>query len=728
MPGNQRFGRSATTGNHRRQLARACKKFGLLVQPSALKVLAGELEARGGAESAGFLEFLALCRDRLASSPRGPSSSSRLLSLSLVEEVLTEEDQRKEGHRQDAILPRSGTGSKRSKVVLREEGERPGEEEAQSRALSATGRRRGSATKAPTSYRPPWKIVSAFETPRLVYDSLRRRFRYDPKDGSSSSSSLLMGTASDLMDARIQRYELVKQKVDRHREHHRESPLTTIDRLLGTASGKAHAKIHTTERTLLGMLRSHQGGLELEDPTGSVPLRIDPTATALDDRGVFLEGSLVLATGSHEESPSGTVFSCRSVELPPLEPRETTARILPPPPGGGPSGRRAHGPEAVESPVPIYALSNLCLDEAGCLERVGAVVDRMVRETGGDGSSSGTVGAVLVLFGNFGTPGGLSTAAALDELATLLAEKKIPARHSVLLVPGPADVGSNACWPLPAWDRRETPSSLHPFLAGGSNSGSSNSNRGHHPHSNASGTAAVHLCTNPCRLDFSDGRRVVLLRKDLVRESLRHRLLADGPRRDSPERPLASMVLYHALSQSHLSPHSLLAPSSGPVYWRCDHSMGLVPLPDLVVLGLDAEYLEEGVHYGRAGCRFVAPLSNPSRGEWQCAVAVLGRTGAGGTDPSAVRAGLHVEFDNDDESDGESDGESESDDEMEGREREEPGDEATANKENDDDDDDDDSSLEPTQATDRDIFERYRALGGTQTDTQLSQSTQLSAY
>ena len=34
--------------------------------------------------------------------------------------------------------------------------------------------------------------------------------------------------------------------------------------------------------------------------------------------------------------------------------------------------------------MPIYTLSNLCLDEELCLERVGAIIDRMIYETSGN--------------------------------------------------------------------------------------------------------------------------------------------------------------------------------------------------------------------------------------------------------------------------------------------------------------------------------------------------------
>lgn len=620
--------------NYRRQIARTCKKLGLLVQPNALPALIREMETNGNDK---FLELLQAFQNRLARAP-----SPRLVTLQLVEDFLSEQQQ--------------GVKKQRPKMVLEEEHEQDVEESQQNAYgqkpwQSETNRRPKAKTSKPLfsdSDQASWKVVSAFETPKLVYDSLRRQFRYEtsPSVKPDQITTPLMGTASDLLDMRTQRYELVKQKVDRYRQQQRLEPLTTIDRLLGTRS-------KSDERTLLGMLKSNPalGCLELEDPTGSVPLHIATKTTDIDEKGIYLEGTLVLVRGNHQDSESlshiedeassGTVFRCLSIDLPPLEFKEDSKTNLPPSP------HDLSGRNSLQSPVPIYSLSNLSLDEEDCLERVKRVLDRMIEEAGGDNETTdSSVGAILVLFGNFCTET-CTTVNALEELANLLKVRSFPSKHSILLVPGPRDVGSNACWPLPAFHKRNTPSSLHPFLANNGTDGN------------------VHLCSNPCRLEFCDGRQVVLMRKDLIRESLQHTVLANTNNADRIS-PLPSRVFHHAMSQCHLSNGHQ---QTVPIYWKYDHAMSLVPLPDLVIVGLDAEYLEEGSLYGRAGCRFVAPISNPSRGEWQCAVAVLSRK---------AEKGIHVEFDNDD--------------------------------------DGDDEEMEDSQ----EMYENYRILGGTQT-TELSQ-------
>jgi len=444
--------------NNRRQLARTCKELGLLVRPNAMKVLMQEMESRGDK----FLDLLTLCKKRLARAP-GP----KLVSLQLVEMVLEEERQ------QEQVAIQKAAKRRKDKIVLREEIE--DEIPIQPRLSEATNKPRGifdappkpkvarrkTNVALPSGHTKPWKVVSAFHMPKLVYDSMGRQFHYD------FSRKSLMGTAKDLMDMRIQRYELIKQKVDRHREQMRLSPLTTIDRLLGaTFSKNLHAvrRNPDEQRTLLGMLRSNPtlGCLELEDPTGSVPLLIETSSqsnlfppdepTCIDSNGVYLEGSMVLVRGYQEEADismmvsnadesSGTIFRCTSIELPPLENKAETHGNLPPSPYSNDfqSGFQDNG---LKSPVPIYTLSNLCLDEELCLERVRNVIDRMIYETGGTGQADeddipyGTngndgIGAILVLFGNFSTDSSTASTA-LEELARLLHEKRIPSKHSVL--------------------------------------------------------------------------------------------------------------------------------------------------------------------------------------------------------------------------------------------------------------------------------------------------------
>jgi len=214
------------------------------------------------------------------------------------------------------------------------------------------------------------------------------------------------------------------------------------------------------------------------------------------------------------------------------------------------------------------------------------------------------------------------------------------------------------------------------------------------------------------------------LRKDLIRESLQHQVLADADSiaysnakaasqsdsHQSSSPSLTSRVIHHALSQGHLSPSSssqqAASTSCAPIYWNYDHSMTLYPLPDLMIVGLDPEYLDTGfdntevgevVGGGRnVGCRVVSPASKPSQNEWECSLTTLRSNKKGN------KLKLDVEFLNNNDDDDDSD--SDDDDDVE--------------KEKEKQDQDQENNQK-----DEDIYENYHMLGGTQT-----QQSQVSAY
>jgi hypothetical protein len=795
----------------RRQLARTCKKYGLLIQPNALPLLIEEMESRDGIDGT-FGDFLTVLQTKLSRS----SAPTKLVTLDLVERVLLEEQQEQQQQQAQLLAAKAKQDAKLKKkqqkiliqneddednedVVKEEEEEEEKEKEEtsnnynslvavssksklnKSKVSSLVPSVRSSSSSSNTSKKSKlWKVISAFDTPKLVYDSMRKQFRYD---GSTSSASNLMGSSQDIMNMRIQRYELVKQKVDRYRQEQRLSYLTTIDRLLGTKNKNTNNTTSTSgknELSLLGMLKSNPSlrCLELEDPTGCVPLRIDLLLNNNDDNnddndndiigcdvdttGIYLEGSMVLVKGNHEESSllttnsednDGTVFRCTSIELAPIELKSITKLHLPPSPysydddlnSGGRSQSNSKN-KNVDPPIPIYSLSNLSLDDPDCIDRLEIVIDRMIQGNKKKKKSSSSMeiddedqdenendndnvpDSILILFGNFCTESTTSSQA-LDELAGVLQSKNIPSKHSILLIPGPNDVGSNACWPLPAWNKKNTPSSIHPFLASNSNSSNINTTRMRDNNNNAwsSKGGNVYLCSNPCRLECADGRQVVLLRKDLIRESLQHQVLADADSiaysnakaalghgssqsqsQSHPSSPsLTSRVIHHALSQGHLSPSSssqqAASTSCAPIYWNYDHSMTLYPLPDLMIVGLDPEYLDTGfdnidseVGGRNVGCRVVSPASKPSQNEWECSLTTLRSNKKGN------KLKLDVEFlKNNDDDDDDDDSDSDDDDVEEGEK----------------------GKQDQENQKDEDIYENYHMLGGTQT-----QQSQVSAY
>jgi DNA polymerase epsilon subunit 2 len=430
-----------------------------------------------------------------------------------------------------------------------------------------------------------WRIVSAFDTPKLVYDAMRQQFRYD--DASFSS---LLGTTQDLLDMRTQRYTLIRQRVIRFRQKNQLKPLMTIDRLLGsTTATTSHGRgdvpnneNSTMVHILLGLLRSNSGGtslnmmgcgLELEDLTGSIPLQIDISSidrgTEIDTlNGIYMEGTTVLVHGSYQDDG---VFYCHKIELPPKESPSETKPLLPPLPGGYNilnRGGNDCNTDGRNLPVQIYSMSHLNLDDPDSLkDRLQHMIDGM------DYHHNDYKESILVLFGNFKTDA-TTLSTALEELGKLV-EEVVPTKYSVLILPGPNDVAPNACWPIPAFTTRSTPSSLHQL-------------------------SNVHLCSNPCRLQCSDGSTVLLLRKDLIRESLQHQILLSSQKNEASTNNnktssqkgqqsaplLVERVINHMISQGHVS----AATTNHPTYWNYDHSMRLVPLPELMVLGLDAGY------------------------------------------------------------------------------------------------------------------------------------------
>jgi DNA polymerase epsilon subunit 2 len=530
----------------RRDLARACKKQGLLIHPAAMTSWLNKFES---CESSAAVQVNAMLNHlkHMLSQKMGP----KLITLDLFQEAL-EQISSESGNSTSAISKKSRTPHSTT--------------EAPSTACK-------NSSKSVSISTMNWRLVSAFDMPKLVYDAMRQQFHYDLNPNKS-----LMGTAQDLIAMRTQRYSLVKQRVVRHRQQHQLKNLMTIDRLLGSKT-----MIHV-EHVLLGMLHSNPSNmtgccLELEDLTGRIPLKInleecaktkEEIVTQLDPRGIYMDGSMVLAHGMYLENG---VFLCSKLEFPPLESAAQTNKYLPPLPYGG----MDLGSDVKNiALLTLFCMGNLELDDPDCLEQLRHVVERIMFEE--DFNQDGTI---LVLFGNFQTPN-LKVSAALEEIAKILRDCKLSRKHSVLIIPGPQDVAPNGCWPLPALDKHIVPLSLRDM-------------------------DNVHFCSNPCRLELKCGRSIFLMRKDLIQESLQNQILSvDTTDMAAKLLPLDRRVLHHMLSQGHIMPAST-STMLQPIYWNFDHAMQLNPLPDLMIVGLDTDYAEDGLEYVRSGCRILAP-------------------------------------------------------------------------------------------------------------------------
>lgn len=254
------------------------------------------------------------------------------------------------------------------------------------------------------------EFVSAFESPKLIYNSLRQQFYFSEKQRPP-----LFGSAQDKTEMMTQRYAFVHQRVVRQMEN----SLTCVDRLLGMS----HTSARSESQILLGMLHQHPDGLELEDLTGTILLKGLDDAT-IQKSGFYTEGSIVMVNGQYDNG----VFWVNRMGLPMLEPKAETLPYLPP--------RKKSQHTKNQRSLIIYSMANVELDHPDRRQALQDLIDQLIEEPNE---------ALLVLFGNFTTES-LPLSVALDELATILED--VPERHTVAVMPGPNDTPS-ACWPLP---------------------------------------------------------------------------------------------------------------------------------------------------------------------------------------------------------------------------------------------------------------------------------------
>jgi DNA polymerase epsilon subunit 2 len=397
-----------------------------------------------------------------------------------------------------------------------------------------------------------WKIVDAFDTPTLKYDSLRQQLYYADK---SEGRPPLFGTVEDKIDMMSQRFLRVQQRVARS-----VSNLTTIDRLLGTNVTSTQILLGILHATSTSSVIAEAEGVAmtsfaLEDMTGSIPLQLLANAR-LDTRGVYTDGCIVLVEGYYEEG----IFNVNKIKLPPIESKATSKPCMPPVPGEFSCDR-----VSTATPLSIYTMANAAVDEPVIMSELKGLVDRLAADLASDP-------IILVLMGNF-TGGCMPLAVAMEELCRAL--KPLPSNHSVLIMPGPNDTPS-MCWPIPAI---KAPSSFSQEL-----------------------NAKVQFVSNPCRLRYDNHQDVLLYRQDMIQQHLQNEILSA---RNASRETIKDRILHSVLSQGHLLPRA-------PVYWNYDCALSLYPLPDLLLVGLE-EGEAYGGSFFEEGCQVVAP---GSQGNW----------------------------------------------------------------------------------------------------------------
>jgi DNA polymerase epsilon subunit 2 len=141
-----------------------------------------------------------------------------------------------------------------------------------------------------------------------------------------------------------------------------------------------------------------------------------------------------------------------------------------------------------------------------------------------------------------------------------------------ILIPGPEDVGDNACLP-----RRGISVKLVEGLK--------------------RKVKHVTLGSNPCRVKFFT-QEIVLFRENLTKKMQRHAVVLP----DASEN-LTEQVVSVLLDEAHLCPLPL---QSRPIIWGLDYTLHLTPLPHLIVLGDSSANKFE---YDKNGCVVVNPGS-----------------------------------------------------------------------------------------------------------------------
>jgi DNA polymerase epsilon subunit 2 len=393
------------------------------------------------------------------------------------------------------------------------------------------------------------QVISAFDTPRLVYDTLLQQFHYEPCKPS------LLGTAQDKLEMMTQRYAMIHQRVMRNElfkkgARSQKLTLTSIDRLLGTANRTA-----STTFVLLGLLRTNQNATDiksshpycLEDVTGTVTLDLTQ-AVAADKTGAgfYTEQSMVLVQGHVGDDE---MFVVHRMGFPPLETRTESEFVVPL------LTRRDRG---TLPPLEVYVFNNVHLDDPLVVSQLQGVLEDLESKAVQDTTTSTGTPFMLVFMGDFG-----SSPQVLDELTMLVESCPYLQEHAhFVIVPGPND-SVGLCLPQPPL---------------------------HKPYTLGQTVQKLHMASNPCRIQYG-ASQIVLFRSQLTSLLAQQELFTlkggstsstTGTGTTTTPLSVSEKVSKTILEQGHLIP---CAANTTPVFWNMDHALRLYPLPAAVILG-----------------------------------------------------------------------------------------------------------------------------------------------
>eukprot|EP00968_Pinguiococcus_pyrenoidosus_P009585 scaffold743_cov267-Pinguiococcus_pyrenoidosus.AAC.24 len=401
------------------------------------------------------------------------------------------------------------------------------------------------------------QLTSAFEWPKLRYDSLRRSFWLE---SAGERRKKICGPARAKGAMFRERFELIKQRVGRN-------PLFSDTR--GKALRKQQAHLTPLESLLgahgvklcLGMLvQREEGRYYLEDCSTAVPLDLTK-AKAMG--GMITERCVVMAEG---EIVDGT-FCVETIGFPPPESREETRKA---------SGyinlfgftpqqeREMQELELRATDTMFVVLAEVHLDKPLVLDKLRTMFK---------GYSQVTPFPIFVLMGNFTSQPLGHGQDSLEQFlgyfnqleAVIMEFPELAAEAHFIFLPGSHDPGAGNILPRPPIASM--------FVASLKNS-----------------LAHANFVTNPCRLRFFS-QEVVLFREDLLKKMMRHSLLpldgdGLGQATEKTESDIGEHFVRTLVDQAHLCPLPL---SVRPIVWEYDHALRLYPLPDTLIFADTSE-------------------------------------------------------------------------------------------------------------------------------------------
>uniref|UniRef100_A0A8C5NVN5 DNA polymerase II subunit 2 n=1 Tax=Jaculus jaculus TaxID=51337 RepID=A0A8C5NVN5_JACJA len=360
-----------------------------------------------------------------------------------------------------------------------------------------------------------FNIIGAFDIPRFVYNSERKKFL--PLLMTNHPAPNLLGTAKDKAELYRERYTLLHQRTHRHElftppvigsypnESGSKFQLKTIETLLGSTT-----KIGDV--IVLGMITQlKEGKFFLEDPTRTVQLDLSQFHS-----GLYTEACFVLAEGFNSQNAFG------------WRPKAYYGSINF---FGGPSNTSVKTStklkqlEEENKDAMFVFVSDVWLDRAEVLEKLHIMFS----------GYSPAPPSCFILCGNFSSaPYGKNQIQALKGIKDLFNNECFYIHISrFVFVPGPKDPGFGSILPRPPLAESITSEFRQkiPFSV---------------------------FTTNPCRIQYCT-EEIIIFREDIVNKMCRNCVRFPSSNLDIPNHFVKTI-----LSQGHLTPLPLYV---CPVYW-----------------------------------------------------------------------------------------------------------------------------------------------------------------